>query len=181
MDTIVAKGTASKPRIKPPEGSHQAVLVDVIDLGMHENIFNGENKGLVHKCALVWQLDAENPETNKRFEISKEFTVSMGEKANLRKFLGAWRGKSYSDQEAEEGAPLHKLEGVNGIMQIEHKQSKSNPDRTYANIVSLVPLMKSVERIVPENYQRADFWKEQIAKPENIGNAPADQDDDLPF
>ncbi len=183
MDTIVAKGSPSVVKIKPPEGSHQAVLVDVIDLGMQDHSYMGESKGKVHKCALVWQIDETNPETGGRFELSKEFTVSMGEKANLRKFLGAWRGKSYSDQEAADGAPLHKLEGVNGIMQIEHKQSKSNPDRTYTNIVSLVPLMKGTPKIAPEKYTRAEFWKDQIATL-NGNNLPAalqDEDDDLPF
>lgn len=172
-----------KPWAKASEGQHQCVLVDVVDLGMQPNIYQGVQNGTVHKCALVWQLDEINPDTNKPFEMSKEFTVSMNEKANLRKFLGTWRGKSYSDQEAEEGAPLHKLEGVNGIMQIEHKQSKTNPDRTYANIVSVTPLFKGTPKIDPNNYVRGEFWKDKTAKPDNesLPAALQDEDDDLPF
>jgi hypothetical protein len=82
-----------------------------------------------------------NPETGKPFEISERFTVSMGEKANLRKFLGQWRGKTYTNAEAEEGAPLHKLEGVNALVQIGHNTSEAT-GKTYANIISIMPLPK---------------------------------------
>lgn len=140
---------------------------------------------MVHKCALVWQIDEVNPDTSKPFEMSKEFTVSMAEKANLRKFLGMWRGKSYTDEEATEGAPLHKLYAVNGLMQIEHKQSKSNPDRSYANIVSVTPLPKSMKKMTPGEYTRSEHWKDKIKTvqmaDENDYPPPLDDDDDLPF
>ena len=193
MDQVTAKSGPNVEYAKAPEGQHQCVLVDVIDLKMHENIYMGESKGMVHKCALVFQIDAVNPDTKKRFEISKDFTVSMGEKANLRKFLAVWRGKSYSDAEAEGGAPLHKLEGVNGLMVVEHVRSKKNPDRTYANIVSVTGLPRGMEKISAENYTRAPYWKDRIGKPFEEPKQPTendfddfpppleDQDDDLPF
>jgi hypothetical protein len=188
MDQIVARADAGRSFTKAPEGQHQAVCADVIDLGMHEESYGGKSKGLVHKCAIVFQIDELNPETGNRFEIGKEFTVSMGEKANLRKFLGTWRGKSYTDAEAAEGTPLHKLHGVNALIQVEHKPSKSNPDRSYANIVSITPLPKMMEKIAPSNYERPDFWKEKVAKPRTEDPPPPDEyeggfdnDDDLPF
>lgn len=190
MDQIIARGSENKDWAKAPEGQHQGVLVDVIDLKMHPNVYMGVTKGEVHKCALVFQIDEINPDTGRRFELSREFTVSMGEKANLRKFLGMWRGKSYTDQEAEEGAPLHKLEGVNALIQVEHKQSKSNPDRSYANIVSVTALPKGMQKISPLNYARGEHWANKIGKDaapppsDNFDDFPAaleDQDDDLPF
>jgi hypothetical protein len=187
MDTIVAKSEPTRTWAKAPEGSHRCVLVDVIDLGLQQESYMGGPVKLVHKCALVWQIDAINPDTQKPFEMSKEFTVSMGEKANLRKFLGIWRGKSYTDAEAAEGAPLHKLYGVNGIMQIEHKQSKSNPDRTYAAIVSVTAAPKGMEKIAPgQDYERSEHWSEKLAKAVDDGEGdpgpayPGD-DDSLPF
>lgn len=186
MDQVTAKADPNRNYAKAPEGQHQAVLVDVIDLGMHDNVYQGQSKGLVHKCALVFQIDEINPDTSKPFEIAKDFTVSMGEKANLRKFLGTWRGKSYSDAEAEEGAPLHKLYGINALMQVEHKQSKSNPDRTYANIVSVTKLPKNMEAIKPFEYARAEYWNERIGKkqeepPPHDDDDASSEDDDLPF
>lgn len=186
MDQITAKSDGSKTWAKASEGQHQCVLVDVIDLGMQQESYMGGPPKMVHKCALVWQIEEINPDTSNPFEMSKEFTVSMGEKANLRKFLGVWRGKSYTDAEATEGAPLHKLYAINGLMGIEHKQSKSNPERTYANVLSVSPLPKAMQKIQPNEYVRSDHWKEKIkayqVADENDFPPPMDDDDDsLPF
>jgi len=117
----------------------------------------------------------------------------MGEKANLRKFLGQWRGKTYTDAEAEEGAPLHKLEGVNALVQIGHNTSPAT-GKTYANIISIMPLPKGMPKIKAENYVRAEYWAEVKAKArkpepvaagrhsdEDFPGALEDTDDDLPF
>lgn len=187
MDQIIARDEGQKEWAKPDEGQHQCVLVDVIDLGYHEKSFQGVSKGLAQKCALVFQIDSLNPDTGRRFEPSQEFWVSMYESANLRKFLETWRGKSYSDDEAKKGAPLHLLEGVNGLMQIEHKPSKANPSRIYANIVSVTPLPKSMQKLTAQNYKRSEHWAKKIAAGHaSNGTAPVqntarEEDDDLPF
>lgn len=184
MDAVTAV-LDDKPRTLPPEGQHQFVCVDGIDLGLQENKAFGK---VQPQYAIVFQLDAINPDTNKPFEISQRFTVSMFEKANLRKFLGQWRGKSYSDEEAEKGAPLANLAGANGLVQIEHKVSKTN-GKTYANILSVGPLPKGVNKITPQGYTRADYWAEVKGKavkprtdsPDEFPPALEDTDDDLPF
>jgi hypothetical protein len=189
LDEITAKAEPSKPWAKASEGQAQCVLVDVIDLGMQMEQYMNEAPKAVHKCALVWQIDEVNPDTGKPFEMNKEFTVSMGGKANLRKFLGVWRGKTYTDAEATEGAPLHKLYGVNGLMQIEHKQSKQNPERTYAQIVSVTTLPKSMGKIKPtDDYERSAHWAEKLAKAVDDDDAPPPDENgqfedanDLPF
>lgn len=187
MDQITAKADASKTWAKASEGQAQCVLVDVINLGMHPESYMGGPTRMTHKCALIWQIDEINPDTMKPFEMSKEFTVSMSEKANLRKFLGMWRGKTYSDEEAlEKGAPLHLLYAVNGFMQIEHKQSKSNPERSYATIVSVTPLPKGMKKMEPLEYTRSDHWKEKIKQYEvadenDFPQPPDDDTDELPF
>ena len=195
MDQVTAKADPEKAYAKPPEGSHICVVVDGVDLGMQQETYPGKPTRLVHKYAIVWQIDEINPDTitevtpkGKRFEVSKEFTVSMGEKANLRKFLATWRGKSYTDAEAAEGAPLHKLYGAPGLMQIEHKQSKSNADRTYTNVISVVKLPKGVAPIQPLDYVRSEHWKERIAKQADgpvidSDGFPVidDEDSELPF
>lgn len=186
-DEMTATGNKTADFAKPSEGAVQCACVDIINLGFHPNVYMGEDKGMVHKCAIVWQLDENNPDTPGgagRFIAHKEFTFSMNEKANLRKFLGLWRGKSYTDQEAELGVPLHKLVGVNGVMQIEHKQSKTNPDRTYVNIISITPLMKGTEKMQAVGYTRPKYLADKIAgaksEHEN-GNGFEDSDDSLPF
>jgi hypothetical protein len=186
MDEIIARDEGQKEWAKPDEGQHQCVLVDVIDLGYHDKSFQGVSKGLAQKCAFVFQIEQTNPDTGRRFEPSQEFWVSMYEMANLRKFLETWRGKSYTDEEAKEGAPLHKLEGVNGLMQVEHKPSKANPKRVYANIVSVTPLPRSMQKLAASNYRRSEHWAKKIAVGHAGGNGTPpetqqDDDDDLPF
>jgi hypothetical protein len=180
-----------------PEGQHQAVAVDVIDLGERVEQFQGNPAKIVHKVALVYQIDEENPETGKPFEIAVEKTVSFNSKAGLRKWVEAWRGKAYTDEEARtQGAPLHKMIGVNCFIVIEHRTSKAG--RVYGLASNIMPKPKNVPAIEPDRYERADYWgkrKEEYAA--SVANHRAVQqpngngedypeplepvDDDLPF
>lgn len=160
-DQIVAK-SESASFTPPPEGQLQAVCVDVIDLGENVEQYLTKPPKIAHKGALVWQLNEENPDTGKRWEVSKEFTISMNEKANLRKILGTWRGKSYTDAEAAEGAPLHKLEGVNCLIQVEHKTSGSG--KVYANVISVTSCPKQLPKMSPLHYERSEWWATKKAE-----------------
>ena len=183
-----------------PEGSQHAVCVDVIDLGETMESYQGGTPERKHKIALVFQTDERNADTGKRYEPSIEFTASFGPKANLRKFLGNWRGKPYGDDEARaEGAPLHKLVGVNAILNIQHKTSKQ--ERKYAIIASVTPPLKSMPKLVPDGYERSEHWERRkqdyrtlVAAQANVQASPfgapnfeepppplQDDDDDLPF
>ena len=177
-DTIVAKNEGGTFQIAPA-GQYNAVCCDVIDLGMVETTYKDKKK-VVHKCAIVFQLD-EKDDKGKRFEVAERFTVSMYDTARLRKFLGDWRGKAYTDEEAEAGAPLHKLEGVNALVQIEHNPSGG---KTYANVGSIMKAPKGAPTLKIEGYTRASFWKKSEPPKEPEESFPAaleDEDDDLPF
>lgn len=140
-----------------PEGSRHAVCVDVIDLGETMESYQGNPPERKHKIALVFQAAEQNPDTGKPFEPSIEFTASFGPKANLRKFLANWRGKPYTDEEARSGAPLHKLVGVNAIINVQHKTSAAG--RLYAIIASIAPPMKGMVKLAPTvGYERSEHW-----------------------
>jgi hypothetical protein len=79
--------------------------------------------------------------------ISKKYTLSLGEKANLRKDLQSWRGRSFSDDELA-GFDLQSILGVNCMIQIIH--TKKN-DKVYANISVITPLLKSIKPLHAEN------------------------------
>lgn len=178
-DTIVAKNEGGTYQLAPA-GQYQAVCCDVVDLGIVETTWKGNIKK-VHKCAIIFQLD-ELDDKGRRYEVAERFTVSMYDNARLRKFLGDWRGKSYSDEEAEIGAPLHKLEGINALVQIEHNESNG---KTYANVGSIMKAPKGASTLQIKDYTRAPFWKKAEpapAEPEgNPQQAPDDDPDDLPF
>jgi hypothetical protein len=196
-DTITAKGNDSK--FKPhPEGQFVGQCVDTIDLGDSVEQFTGKPSKLVHKCALVFRTGERNEQTGEFIDIGREFTVSMGEKANLRKFLEQWRGRPYSAEQIEEGVPLHKLTSNHGLLTIAHK--KSGQGRTYANITACVGIPKQMASTVTkyDDYVRADYWAEKKkgyaeearkfraeAAPTTSDDeeyyGPTDDDSDLPF
>ncbi len=195
-DEITVK--MDKQYLPCPEGSQAAVAVDVIDLGETVESYQGQTPHLSHKVAIVFQADEENADTGKRYEPSAEFTASFGQKAKLRKFLGDWRGKPYTDEEATTGAPLHKLVGVNAILNVQHKTSGAG--RVYAIIASIAPPMKGMVKLAPNGYVRSEHWAKRkedyrmkVAEfrralaPAMAGGdgpepePPIDDDDDLPF
>lgn len=196
-DTITAKGSDSK--FKPhPEGQFVGQCVDTIDLGDAVEQFAGQPTKLSHKCAIVFRTGERNEATGEFIDIAREFTVSMGEKANLRKFLEQWRGKPYTTEQVEEGVPLHKLTGNHALLTVAHKTSGAG--RTYANITACVGIPKQMAGATTkyEDYKRADYWDEKkkgyaeaVRKfraeqaPSTVDDddfpAPLHDDDDLPF
>lgn len=144
-----------------PEGSFRAVCVDGIYLGERLDQFPGRPAKIVAKYAFVFQVDEINPETGKRYEISKELTVSMHEKATLRKFLSQWRGKAYTDEEAK-GFDLARVVGACGISTVTHQTSAAG--RVYGKLMSMTPLIRGMAKLEPLDYERAPYWEERKAE-----------------
>ncbi len=156
-DTVMARGNDSK-FLPHEEGQFVAQAVDVIDLGDKVETFPGTLDKLSHKCAIVFRTGERNAETDDYIDIAREFTVSMGELANLRKFLEQWRGKPYDTKQIEEGVPLHKLTGNHALLTIAHKTSGKG--RTYANITACVGVPKQMLSTVTKysDYVREEYW-----------------------
>jgi hypothetical protein len=166
---IIAKGN-KKDFTPAPEGLWPAVCIDVVDLGMLKSQW-----GEAHKVQLRWALEEIDPKTDKPFMVVKPYTLSLHEKANLRRELETWRGRKFTAQETE-GFDLEKLIGVNCQLQIMH--SAKDEGDVYANIQAIVPAAKGVVKIpIPSDYIRVcDRTKE--AKPADSFEAT---DEDIPF
>ena len=191
-DQVIVKNEGGAAFAPLPEGSYIGVCVDVIDLGEKLEQYQTNPPKVKQKVAIVFQVDEINPDTGKSFEVSVEKTCSFHEHAGLRDFLGRWRGKTYTDAEAAQGIPLHKLEGVNAMLIIEHKLSGAG--RTYAKISNIAPAAKGSAKIQPRQYQRAEYWAQRKAdyaaavarhrgESEQYQDAAVTvgSDDDLPF
>lgn len=196
-DTLVAKGSDAK-FMPHPEGQFLGQCVDAIDMGHKVEDFPGTPKKLAQKCVLVFRTGEVNPETAEFIDIAREFSLSMGEKSNLRKFLEQWRGKPYTTEQIKQGVPLHKLVGQHGLLTVAHRVSGQG--RTYANIAACVGIPKQMAGSVVayDNYERADYWqtrKEEYQKAaeaflaesatapdhDDFPAALRDEADDLPF
>jgi hypothetical protein len=166
---ILAKGGGGGEFIPAPAGVHQAVCVDVIDMGLLEVTFGGKTK-TQHKVRVLWQIDEDMPD-GRRFLVQKRYTLSLNEKATLRKDLESWRGKPFTDADVYDGFDLEKLIGVNALLNVIHAEKGG---RTFANVASVAPLAKRMTKIEPKGYER-----KAVPAPEVPGDDYRDDIDDL--
>jgi hypothetical protein len=130
-----------------PEGVHTAQCYAIVDLGVHySEKFDKKSR----KVQVMWELPEEQfeyeGETKPRV-ISKEYTLSLGEKANLRKDLQAWRGKAFTEEELQ-GFDLKNVLGKGCQLQIIHTEKNG---KTYGNIASIMGLPKGMKMAEPIN------------------------------
>lgn len=186
-----------------PSGSHIAVCNLIADLGIQPG--SGIYPDPKHQVFIRFEIAAERVEyekDGKHFNlpvvIGQTFTASMHEKANLRKQLEGWRGRKFTDDEANtfdvssilnKGCMLNVVENVKG-------------DKVYSNIASIGQLPKGIPAPNLENeplyfsqesldtFDKLPEWlKEKINK--QIYNKPQPStyhyanpeinDDDIPF
>lgn len=87
---------------QPPIGTHVARCVKIIDIGTQESEFEGKISRR-RQLIIGWELPNELMTTGeyagKPFAVSRFYTQSLGEKANLRKDLANWRGRDFTPEE----------------------------------------------------------------------------------
>ena len=126
-----------------PAGTHLARLYRIIDLGTQMRDYEGKVT-MSRKAKFFWELHGEDSAgkpllttEGKPLIQSKEYTLSLGEKANLRRDLEAWRGKAFSEDELK-GFDIKTVLGQFCMINISHRDKG---DVTYADLkgVSAVP------------------------------------------
>lgn len=122
----------------PPAGPVAARCCRLVDLGSQKGEFQGKAT-LKRKLLVSWEL-AELRADGTPFQISRRFTLSLDEKASLRQFLQAWRGRPFSDEELS-GFDLRKLLSAPAMLNIGHTNRNG---KDYANILSVSPLPKGM-------------------------------------
>lgn len=188
--TIIAKDTTGDkfPKLPLPEaGTTQAVCCAVWDLGLQKTTFNGEDK-TQHKIIIAWEV-AEKinaPESEyhgKPYMLNRKYTLSLGEKANLRKDLESWRGKPFSDEELRGGFDVEKLYGINCLIGIKHEPDRNDPTKVYANVTAILPMVKGMEKMTPirdRNEAPPKWVQEKIDAQIRLDTTP-EPPEDFPF
>ena len=128
----------------PPAGNHIALCYMVCDLGDHEEEFQGQSKTL-RKVRLSWELAGEFMADGRPFSVSNKYTMSLSDKANLRKHLEAWRGRPFSEQELQ-GFDLFTILGAPCMLNVTHKPWRTDPNKFNAVVASIAPLPKGVPK-----------------------------------
>lgn len=147
MPIPVSAGSAGS-FVPCPQGVHQAVCCDVVDMGNLEVVWNGQKK-VQHKIRIVWQVE-ELMDDDKPFIVQTRYTASLHEKSRLRKDLESWRGRAFTDAELK-SFDLEVLLGVNCLLNV---VQVTKDGKTYANVTAVMPLKKGMEKMSASNYTR---------------------------
>jgi hypothetical protein len=199
-----------------PAGMHLARCYRIIDLGTQKSEYEGK-VNFLRKIKVVWEVHGTDDDgtpivTDKGepFIITKDYTLSWGEKANLRKDLEAWRGKPFS-QDEQRRFDLKNVLDKFCMINVQHKPRRTG-DGVYANVVTVTPVPAPLKASMPKGFNPAqmftlgepdmemfetfgDYLKEQIkqspewkalfaSSPETKTSKGADDDfgdDEIPF
>jgi hypothetical protein len=137
-----------------PSGVHIGRCYSLIDLGTQ--LSSGQyGEKLQHKIRVAWELfgeDEEGKPLTVEFDgkempmtISKSYTLSLSEKASLRKDLQSWRGKEFTDEEAK-GFDISKLIGAYCMVNVTTSETNG---KTYSNVANLTPLPTALKASKP--------------------------------
>ena len=194
-------------------GTHAAVCTQIIDIGPQQFEFKGEVKEQdkvkvrfeVPEERVTWK-DKEGVEHEGPMTIWMSYTVSLNEKATLRKHLETWRGVAFTEVELM-GFHLKNILGKPCLLSVVHKEVGP---KTYANIAGISKLPKGMtapqpegdlvcfdfDLHTPEEFDALPEWlqklvtagKELLAEQRSRGSdatpEPASEgfeDDDIPF
>jgi hypothetical protein len=176
---IIATAGEGKSFTPAPIGVHQAVCVDVIDKGIVEVIYQSQSKRQ-HKIDVAWQID-ELRDDGKPFLVFKRYTLSLNEKASLRRDLESWRGRPFTRDE-ERGFDVETVVGANCLINIQHNV---RGDHTYANVISIMPLAKGMQKLHARQYDRVkdrqlDGQSSQIPAHDDV-DFQMPEEDAIPF
>lgn len=139
--SMIAKSEGNSNIKRLEDGVYTAVSSMLIDMGIQKSEKYGKSS---RKFIIVWNIENEFVEVNGEKlprVMSKEYTMSLGEKSNLRKDLQAWRGKQFTPEELE-GFNLYNI--LNKGCQLQILNAENN-GKTYTNIVSIMALPKGMQ------------------------------------
>ena len=159
-------------------GLHAGICTRVVPLGVHDTDY-----GKKEKLVIIFEL-AEKMSDGRPFMLSKIYTASTNEKANLRKDLNTWRGVAMTDAEAA-AFDTDVIVGKPAYINVVHSQRDG---KTYANIGGILRLPKGIEPPVSTEQPTPEWITKMAAKGGINANTdginqtpPADNEEPLPF
>lgn len=187
----------------PPTGTHAAICVKLIDLGTQHDEYQG--KPTVHEKVFVqWELPNEKMQDGRPFVVGAFLTNSLSEKATLRHWLEAWRGRPFTSAELA-GFDLENVLGkgcmlnivskgagksgtkVSGVMALPRGSAVPEPENKPSAFwldpfdpAAFDQLRDGLKDIIKKSDEYA-FIERGEKKPANGGGTFDDMKDDIPF
>jgi len=131
-----------------PPGVFAAALYRVLDLGTQNEVFDGKQSQR-RKVLLSFEILDDDAATNDGTHLSvhKRFSWTMHPQGSLRGFLANWRGKPFTDTEAN-SFDFERVMGQVGLLNIIHNERQG---KVFANISSITPLPRGMVAAKPQN------------------------------
>lgn len=169
---IIATNTGGASFEPIATGNYPARCYSMVHIGTIEENILGTLKTL-NKVRVTWELPTElkvfKEENGEQPQvISKEFTLSLHEKATLRGFLKNWRGKDFTDEEAK-SFDIEKLVGAPCMLNITHK-TKKDGSGIYAEIGSVSTMPKGF--VCPDAINEPFVWTYENFDQEKFNSLP---------
>lgn len=170
---------AGKVFEKAPSNMYQAVLADIVDLGLVKSTYKGKEK-IQPKVRLVWILNAKDKEGN-NFRVMKRLTALLADKATLfstiKDIIGSVPVAPFETET---------LIGKNSRLVVSLETGTDG--KQYSNVKAILsPDPATPYFAVPADFVRAKDKKKDEDAPAQAGNqqaAPAQQevaDEEIPF
>jgi len=159
--SLVAKASASSTFTPVPPGTYMARCYRIVDLGTQKSTYLGKDKFLP-KVMLQFEVHGEDDEgaplvtrKGEPMTISKNFTLSLAEKATLRKDLVSWRGRDFTKDELD-GFELKNVLGAWAMISV--TKSVGSDGNEYTNIASVSSVPKQFKQGLPEAFNKTSIF-----------------------
>jgi hypothetical protein len=162
-EMIVSESAGGSTFTPCPAGSYLARCVRLVDLGTQQTDYQGESK-TAHKVLLGFEvLDTDTRrDDGEPFVLSKRYTLSLHEKAALRKELASWRGRDFTPEELK-GFDLRNILGKECFISV---VEATKGDRTYSNIASIMKPPKGMRAPEGTCNEPLLYWDMSAAAPD---------------
>jgi hypothetical protein len=151
---FIAKDNGGGDFKRIPPGSYIARCYLLVDMG--EQLSDGKyGQSVQHKIRLGWEVFGEEEDGTpltveingqmRQMTIGKTYTLSLSEKAGLRKDLVSWRGRDFTAEELE-GFDITNILNVYCMLNI---TTSEKDGKTYTNISAITPLPSALKNAKP--------------------------------
>ena len=158
---LIAKAGEGGNFTPVPEGMHLARCYRIVDMGTQAGEYQGKPT-MAYKVMLQFEVHSEDNDgkklvtaKNEPLSISKNYTLSLGEKANLRKDLQAWRGRNFTMDELK-GFELKNVLGAWALLNI--AKAAGSDGKEYTNIVAINPVPRMLKDTIPAGHNELKMF-----------------------
>jgi len=160
--SLIAKFESTSKFTPVPSGMHLARCYRVVDMGTQKSSWQGTDK-YQRKVMVQFEIHSEDADgkpllTDKGdpLSISKNYTLSLAERATLAIDLESWRGAAFTSDERK-GFDLNNVLGKWAMLNV--IKSVGNDGKEYTNIDSINPVPAQVKKAgLPEGHNEAKLF-----------------------